>query len=261
MSARRLPDHEVDRLLREVLADDLPEELHGDLRREARMAWRRAASEPRRARWLGWRGLPAGWRPLLPQTALVAAALAMLAAGAVMQAAPAPPEVVASFQGRQAWARVAQALRRATAMECAVELPDERGRHLTYRVDWRATGETRVVLDGPAGPSEWTLRLSGDGSSVLTRVEASRVATPLDPVLLPVQAYLSPASLAGRLDAPWRPAPAGKDASPGTETFFVSPGSGPPRMFVGVDIATHLPLRLDATDRDGRTQAAVCRWP
>jgi hypothetical protein len=74
VSDRRLPDGEVDRLLREALADDLPEELEDGLRRDARQAWRRVASEPRRARWLDWLSSPVGWKPLLPQPALVAAA-------------------------------------------------------------------------------------------------------------------------------------------------------------------------------------------
>ena len=47
-------------------------------------------------------GAPAAWRPLLPQPALVAAALATPAAGAVMQAAPAP----------RAWSRRSRAARR-----------------------------------------------------------------------------------------------------------------------------------------------------
>jgi hypothetical protein len=261
MSERRLPDDEVDRLLRDALADDLPTDLEDELRREGRRAWHRAASEPRRAAWGSRLGVPAAWRPLLPQPALVGAALVMLAAGAVMQAAPAPREVVESFRGRQAWAQVARALGRATAMECAVEALDEHGQRLTYRVVWRAPGETRVCLYGPVGSSERTLRLPDTGSSVLTRAVAASRAAPLDRALLPVQAYLSPSTLGERLDAPWRPAPRGGDAPHGTETFVVGPGSGPPGLTVGIDISTHLPLRLDATDRDGRTQAAVCRWP
>jgi hypothetical protein len=258
VSVRRLPDDEVDRLLREALADDLPEGLQAEFRREARMAWRRAASELRRRRWLDWRGLPGG--RLQPQAALLAAAIVMLAAGAVMQAAPAPPEVVASFQGHQAWAWVARALRRATAMECAVEITDERGRRLTYRVDWGATGETRVRLDGATGSFERTIRVPGDGSSVLTRANASSENTRLDPTLLTVQAYLSPSRLRERLDAPWRPAKRCEQATPGTEVFVVGIQRGHGRV-VTIDVAAHLPLRLDETEREGRAEAAVCRWP
>jgi hypothetical protein len=260
VSGRRLPADDVDRLLREALADDLPEELEGPLRREARLAWRRAASEPRRARWPDWLGIPAAGKPALPQPALVVAALAMLGAGAVMQAAPAPREVVESFQGRQASARVAQALGRATAMECAVEIGDERGRRVRYRVDWRAPGEARVRADGAGGTAGWVLRLPGAGPSVLTQSAAERDRASLDPAVEPARAYLSPVALGERLAAAWRPGPAA-GVAPGTEVFHVGPRSDPPGLTVAIDIATHLPLRLDATGRDGRTQAAVCRWP
>ena len=260
MSGRRLPDDEVDRLLREALADDLPEEVERDLRREARLAWRRAASEPRPPRWRDRLGIPAAWRPLLPQPALVAAALAMLGVGAVMQAAPPSPAVVESFQGRQASARVARALGRATAMECAVELADKRGHRLSYRVAWTAPGETRVRFDGATGPVERVLRLPGAGPSVLTRPAAARDAAAQDPELEPARAYLTPAALGERLVAPWRPAPGREGATAATEVFFVSPRPGQPGLTVAIDTATHLPLRLDAADRDGWTQAAVCRW-
>jgi hypothetical protein len=260
MSARRPSDDEVDRLLREALADDMPEALESELRRDARRAWRRAAAEPRRARWWDGLGIRAGWRPLLPQPALVAAALAMLAAGTVMQAAPAPPEVVESFLGRQAWASTSRALGRATAMECTLDLAEERGQRLGYRVSWRTPGEARVRLDGPTGSSEHTLRVPGDGSSVLTRAARRDTALP-DVVLRPARAYLSPSALGSVLDATWRPVPGGADVIPGTEAFVVGPGAGPPGLTVTIDVATHLPLRLDATDRDGRVQTAVCRWP
>ena len=261
MSGRRLPDDEVDRLLREALADDVPAELEGELRREARLAWRRAASEPRRPRWPGWLGFPAGWKPVLPQPALVAAALAMLGAGAVMQAAPPPPVVVELFQGRQASALTARALGRARAMECAVVLDDGRGHRVSYRIDWRAPGETRVRSDGAAGAAEWTLHLPGAGPSVLTESAAEREGASVDPALELVRAYLSPAALGERLAASWLPTSGLESTTPGTRVFTVGPGPGPPGLTVAIDIATHLPLRLDATDRDGWTQAAVCRWP
>ena len=148
MSGRPLPDHEVDRLLREALPDDLPGEFEDELRRGARQAWRRASSEPRRAGWRDWLGGPAVWRPFSPQPVLAAAALALLAAGTVMQAAPAPRAVVASLEGRQAAARTTRALQRARAMRCTVEVDSGPGRARDYRIEWTAPGHVRVRFDG-----------------------------------------------------------------------------------------------------------------
>ena len=233
MSGRLLPDDEVDRLLREALADDLPKGVEEDLRRHMRRTWRRAASEPTRARWRDWLGVPAPARHLLPQPALVGAALAMLAAGAVMQAAPAPRAVVASLEGRQATTRTIVALDRARAMRCAVEVEDDRGRARVYQIEWEAPGLVRVRFDGAAGVEKRSLRIQAGGPSVLTR--ASRPEEPLDPSLERVRAYLTPSALGARLAA------AG--------------------LAVTIDPATDLPLRLEGTDGAGRKQAAVCRWP
>jgi hypothetical protein len=232
VTRERLSDDDVDRVLREALADDLPRELAEDLRRDARRAWREAACEPPRPRWRDWLG-PAAWRPLVRQAALVAAALAMLAAGTVMQAAPAPRAVVVSLEGRQAATRTMVALDRARAMQCAVEVEDDRGHARVYRIEWAAPGLVRVQFDGAAGVEERSLRIQAGGPSVLTR--ASRPEEPLDPRLERVRAYLTPSALGARLAA------AG--------------------LAVTIDPATDLPVRLEGTDGAGRQQAAVCRWP
>jgi hypothetical protein len=261
VSDRPLPDDEVDRLLREALADDLAEPVEEELRREARRAWRRATAGPGRAGWRDWLGLPTPRGPLLPQPVLVAAALAMLAAGAVMQAAPAPRGAVEAFEGRQASALVARALGGARAMECAVEVADERGRLLSYRIAWEAPGTAHVRLDGASGRVERTLRAPGEGPSLLSQAAVTRDDAPEDPVLNPARAYLSPAALGEQLAASWRLVAGGEGAVAGARTFFVGPRSGEPALTVTVDTATHLPFRLEGTDRAGRMQAAVCRWP
>jgi hypothetical protein len=163
----------------------------------------------------------------------VAAALAMLAAGAVMQAAPAPRAVVASLEGRQAATRTSVALDRARAMQCTVEIEDDHGHARAYRIEWEAPGLVRVRFDGAAGVEERSLRIQAGGPSVLTR--ANQPEEPLDPRLEPVRVYLTPSALGARL------------ADAGLE--------------VTIDPATRLPLRIEGTDRAGRKQAAICRWP
>jgi hypothetical protein len=235
VSARRLTDDEVDRLLREALADDLPEEVQAELRREARVAWRRAAAEPRRSRWWDRLRVPVASRPLLPQPALVAAAMAMLGAGAVMQAAPAPQAAVAPLGSLQASALASRALAQARAMECTVEIAEGRGAQRRYRVHWAAPGTVRVRFDGAEGLVERALSLPDAPWSVLTPTTGAWRDVPPDADLEAVRAYVSPRALGDRLAAP--------------------------HLAVTIDPATHLPVRLEGTDREGKHEAVACRWP
>ncbi len=227
MSARRLPDDEVDRLLREALPDDLPAPVEDALRQDARRAWRRAAAGPPAARWREWLG-----RAALPQPALAAAALAMLAAGTAMQAAPAPARVVAALEERHQATRAAAAVARAGGMRCTIDVETGTGRSRRYEVAWGAAGVARVRFDGEAGPVEREVRVREAGVRLVTRAVEEAA---LDPDVAPVRAFLTREALAAHL------------AAPGVSASF--------------DPATHLPVRLEARGPDGRKQAAACRWP
>jgi hypothetical protein len=230
VSARRLPDDEVDRLLREAFPDDLPAPIEDVLRQDARRAWRRAAASPHPSRWRDWLGR-AG-RAALPQPALAAAALAMLAAGTAMQAAPAPAGVVAALEGRHAASRAAAAVAHAGRMRCTIDVASGPGRSRRYEVAWEAGGAARVRFDGEAGPVERTVRFREPNLRLATPAQEE---APLDADVAPVRAFLTAEALAARLAAP------GVSAT--------------------LDPKTHLPLRLEATGPDGRKQAAACRWP
>jgi hypothetical protein len=229
VSGKGLRDDEVDHLLRTALPDDLPAAVERELRQDLRRAWRSAASPPP-LRWREWLGR-AG-RIALPQPALAATAVVMLAAGAVMQAAPAPARVIAELESRQAATRRAAALSRARAMRCTVEVELSPGRTRRYRVEWEARRPTRVRHDGEDVSVAWSRGAALAGTSL---VAPGAAAAPLDPDVEAVRAYLTPAALAALLDAKG--------------------------MAIGFDPATHLPLHLEGTGRDGRKQAADCRWP
>jgi hypothetical protein len=155
----------------------------------------------------------------------------MLSAGAVMQAAPAPPGVVGPLRTLQGSALASRALARARAMECTVAVADGHGPVRSYQVNWSAPGTVRVRFDFAGGPVERAFSLPEAPPSVLMRT----TDTARDADLEPVRAYLSPRALGDRL------------AVPG--------------VAVTIDPATHLPVRLEGADRDGREQTAVCRWP
>ena len=86
-------------------------------------------------------------------------------------------------------------------------------------------------FEGAGGPVERAFSLPEAPASVLTwTTDDAR-----DADLEPVRAYRSPRALGARL------------AVPG--------------VAVTIDPATHLPVRLEGTSRDGRRVAVTCRWP
>ena len=178
MSPERLPDDELDRLLREALPDELPRALEDELRSSTRAAWRRAKAASSRSG--SWNLVLArvAWRTLLPQPALVAASVLMLAAGAAMQAAPVPREVVAALEGRRAWALTAMALQRAAEMDCTVAVVGADGQARRHRIVWTRDGVARVRLDDGDGAVEHVLRTAGAGASVLFPAAPRAAAIP-----------------------------------------------------------------------------------
>jgi hypothetical protein len=238
VSAPQTPEDPVVRLLKAALSDDLPETLGDELRRAARRAWEEAASAPPRPRWTGWLRLRSPATMLWPQAALLAVALVLLGAGAAMQAAPASPDTVGSFRGRQASLLAGLALGRARTMQCDVEGVGARG-IVSRRVEWSAPDPEPSVLATAA-------LARADGPPEKERDAAGP--------------FSSPASLAGRLAGSWWPAPRTDGDSGTTETFTIR-SAGDSSRTVTIDEATHLPVRFTESDRDGSTLTAVCRWP
>jgi len=211
MRGRKLRRDEVDRLLREALAD---EPAPGD---ELRSAMRRAWAEARAA------GPPAKERPewlpvRLPQAALgIAAGLALILGLALHLSLP-PRLVADSLSARSSSLLMADRLRQAVAMTCVLDTTDDLGRPRRYVVEWRAPDEARVRLEGPDGGT-WLRRVAPSRASLLGSAPAPTALELDDPHLEPVRLVLSPDRIAGLLDG---------------------------RVRVTVDWATGLPVRLEA---------------
>jgi hypothetical protein len=256
VSPERLPDDEMDRLLREALPDDLPSELEDELLLSTRAAWRRTKAPSSRSGW--WKLLVerAAWRTVLPQPALVAASVLMLAVGAAMLAAPLPREVGAALEGRRAWTLTARALERAAEMSCTVVVVDAGGHARRHRIVWTRGGGARVHLEEGDGAVERVLRTASSAASVL--FPAAPPATG-DPELAPVRDVLSPFALAGLLaHEPWIQ---GEQTAPFRQVSRVGARQGEGSLRVTVDDLTHLPLRVTGRTRDGREMATTCSWP
>jgi hypothetical protein len=261
MSDRKLSKDEVERLLRQALADDLAPEVEEPLRAGLRPAWRRAAKGEAAARQAARPGALAfvrtGWALLPPRAVLGTAALLMLAAGVVTHLANPPRVLAESLSLRQAASATAFQLARAAAMECSVETHDADGRALRYRIEWRASQHTRVRITDADGVHLVPVERR-DAESILDlgspRTAAHSTSRPTeDPGLWAVGDFLSPRRVRALLAGAWE-AVSGP-AQPGTADFRSST-AGRPALRVTIDPRTHLPLRIEIPS----TLSARCEW-
>jgi len=255
---RRTPDRpDVDRLLREALADDLPPDVEGRLRTAMRSSWRpsgASAEETPGARWArGENGSAWGWRPLRP--VLAAAAVLMLAVGWVVHLEADAGPRAESLLAQQISARVVAQLHRVSAMSCRLETRDAQGRAVRFAIEWRDTGEAEVQVEGPRSTRHRRVDVPRETTSVLMLTRAPlppEAARPDDPDLSPAAAHLSPERLASLLAGRWERIPDAAGTPPGVATFSVSTPERPLAVRVTVDTETFLPRSVEKTGTRAR---------
>ncbi len=249
MTRERPGQGDVDRILREVLADDLPPDVEDRLRAAVRSSWPPVGAtveEVPEARWVR-REIDAtwGWRRLRPVLA-VAAVLTMAVGWVVHLEADVGPRAE-SFLAQQTAARVVAQLHRVSAMSCRLETRDARGRAVRFAIDWQDTGEAEVRIEGPRATRQRAVVVPRETTSVLMLSRdplAPEVSRPDDPDLSPAAAHLSPERLASLLAGRWERVRDAPGAPPGAATFSVSTRERVVRVTVNMD--TFLPLSTEA---------------
>ena len=204
MSMERKNEHKVDKLLSQVLRDDLPAEAEFRMKRRL-SAFRRAlhASEgPRPARSGAWWYAPGfrRWRALRPvfrKEVLACASAIMLAAGAVMHLGGYSNVLADSISLLKISISVSEQVRLARSMDCTIRMSGERALAATYRVRWVRGAGTRVDVENPRGIHQTFWLIQG-------RVTAAGDAAQAPGLAEPVVALLAPAELASRLDGGWQ---------------------------------------------------------
>jgi hypothetical protein len=263
---RRSRKGDVDRLLRETLADDLPPDAEGRLRAGLRSSWRTAAaatSADGRVR-QGREAWALGWSPR--RALLAAAALVAVAVGGVVHLEAGAGPLAESFLLQQTAARVVSQLRRVSAMSCQLETRDAWGRAQRFAIEWRDTGETKVWIEGAETTQHLTVRLPREPASLLARARAGRpreARFPEDAGVRPAAAHLTPERVAGLLSGRWERVQGLTEGRPGEVTFSVSPPGNAGAVRVTVDASTDLPVSLErglsGTDSPGSVRVTWTR--
>jgi hypothetical protein len=263
----RDPDErpDLDRLLRQAFADDLPADA------EARLA---RVFQPARRRRTGMETAATGtWpRALQPRAVLAAAALAVVAvslavAGLLVGRTPPRRELGDGLAALQ-WAPwFAERTRAFQPLECTVRVdrPGQASRQVV--IEWLSPGETRVRILAEGAERSQKFGSPAAAGSVLDTLagagppEAGRVPpTALPPDLYPVEDLLSAARLRRLLDKQWQAVGPAGGGTGDRRIFRVGGARGEPPLWVTIDVESMRPVRLERETAAGARIEAHFNW-
>jgi len=228
MSTDEQDKHEVDRLLKRVLRDDLPCELESKMKERLAVS-RRVMGSPEDARAVRtaglWRRFPVflHWLPsyrVSQKEMLACVSALMLAAGAVIHLGGFRNALADSISLLKTSMLVTDQMLLADSMDCVVNIPAAGRPVVVYRIHWVRDGGTRLDIESAGGIDE-TFRMN---QARLTPAD-SQANRPVPLVNSgrslqePVVALLSPENLASRLDNTWRLQPGARGQKPDTLVF------------------------------------------
>jgi hypothetical protein len=202
MSSDRLNKQDVDELLKQVLRDDLPADVESGMRKRLALFRRTLdpAGRPDAARSAGSRDSSFGlvrWlgrHQLFQKEVLACASAVMLAAGAAIHLGGYQNVLADSITLLKTSMSLTEQMRLAGTMECVMKAPVAGTEPATYHIRWLRDGRTRVDLQSERGAREvWWIsqgQVTGSGSDA--------------DLPQPVQALLSPAGLAAKMEKSWQ---------------------------------------------------------
>ncbi len=203
-------EHNIDKLLKQVLKDDLPAD--AEFRMQRTMAVFRHAmtqsEDPRLARSAWWPKRPLVFAQLRNgisrREVLAFVSAIMLAAGAVIHLGGYQNLLADSISLLKISMSVTEQIRLAESMDCVVKMPRAGTQDAIYHIRWVRDGGTRVDVGSPRGPDETWWIDQGRAIAKSPADMSDRPADALTALQEPVSTLLSPADLARRLDERWQ---------------------------------------------------------
>ncbi len=259
MCADRQNEHEVDRLLKQVLKDDLSSEAEFRMRSRTAAFLRGLESSDASPAASGagrWRRLFLfeRWRPLSEffwREALVCVSVVMLAAGAVIHLGGHQSVLADSISLLNTSVSLARQIRLADSMDCVIKLTAAGAGSSGYRVRWVRDNRTRVDVKSASGVEETLWIIHGH----VTAAGSSPRANPVPDLPEPVRALLSPTDLARRLDGGWQMQSKVERRAP-DELVFTDAQDGAVIELL-FDRKSLLPISLSRQPRESRDRGAT----
>lgn len=254
---------DVDGLLKQVFADDLPVDAEAALAAQFdrfRETWGKTetAREARASRLRRLSFSPA-------RIALVAASICFIAFGFSLRLRRTPTPLASSLATLQTAASVSGQVGSGRIMGCTVHLDTEGGDTLRYVIRWVSPEETQVRIILAGEESVRTVFSQSGDRSVLELVSRAaeretREELPLDAELLPVEDLLTSSRLRRLLAGRWLPAGIERTNGCDRESFSIARTIEELPSKVTVDACTFLPMKLERKLDKGGKLEAVFLW-
>jgi hypothetical protein len=251
MSTDRRNEHDVDKLLKQVLKDDLPPEAELSMKKcldafRHRMESFDDTHEESRRAWWRLPSMSAQWPPgrgLFRKEALACLSAVMLAAGVVIHLGGYQSLLANTISLLKMSVSLTEQLRLARSMDCVISMPALGSLAPVYRIRWIRDGHTRMDVESPHG-LERTLWIF-QGSVTVFSYESGRSSTtpPAPDLQEPLPALVSPNDLARRLSETWQLQPE-KKRHHGSSLVFIDRRDGAV-IEVYFDRNSYLPISLD----------------
>jgi hypothetical protein len=228
MSTHRSNEHDVDKLLKQVLKDDLPSETEFRLRKRL-AAFRRAlepSDDPRAVRSAGSRRRPPAFvqwlnrHRVFRKEALAYLSSVMLASGAMIHLGGFQSVLADSITLLKTSMSLTEQIRLARSMDCVVKMTSPGTQAAICHIRWVRDGGTRVDVESARGVDETLWITQGHVTVANLAAGLSKPTAYSTPGLQePVIALLSPAELARRMDESWQLQPEKKQHNPDRLVF------------------------------------------
>ena len=229
MTGEEKKERGVDRLLKQVMSDDLPANVRVGMQRQIRDF--NPVSQAHNKLWL------------------TAASLVLVVLGGYLQMIGTRSPLAESLATLQTSMSFSIEIERTTSMVCSVDLERMAGDKLHYEIVWAPPGKTRVDLKAKDGQAAQTLWIDRDHACTLDHVDQSvKRWTSLKefehPLFRPVMGLLTPRRIAERMDGRWQLQTFKREGNCDVGNYRISHPQDEQEIQLTVDVCTFLPEKI-----------------
>lgn len=258
MKKEKLPDFDIDELLKQSLKDDLPPEAEKSMKRQLiqlRKKMEKLEREPtprinkylnklfraERKPWMHW---------MLKKEVLAAASVAMIVLGSMLHMSGSQSALSKKISLLGTSVLVSGQVSRVESMECAVKALKDDAKSLTYSIQWVPPNLTKVQIKRSDDAVIKTLWLSEEEILIKDHIKGTisrekNIAQISDPHFHAVLGLLSPPDLVERMYGQWQLKQHEKHGDCEWGIFIITLPEESALLEISVDLCTYFPVNME----------------